>query len=318
MGDNGVMLSRPRAWITRVAQGAVGIGLLALVWQLADGGQAIEILVRANIFWILAAIAVLSLQIALSSWRWRITAWQLGISLTPGIALREYYLSQIINQSLPGGVVGDASRAVRAKNHTGMLASVQAVLLERVMGQIGLLLVFTAAFLVTLVMSGGLDWPGWLASTIGVAIVAVIAVPIVFGGIVRVLPPRPREFLINLERSAVRAVFHPSVLWSHLGLSLTTAMTNISGFVFCAWALDVPLGFGVALAVVPLALFTMLIPVTVSGWGLREGAAVALFPLAGLGAAEGLATSVAFGLVLIVIALPGLWFLRTARARAIR
>ena len=57
----------------------------------------------------------------------------------------------------------------------------------------------------------------------------------------------------------------------------------------------------------------MLLPVTVSGWGLREGAAAALFPLAGLTAAEGLAASVAFGVVLLVIALPGIAFLRTPR-----
>jgi len=47
------------------------------------------------------------------------------------------------------------------------------------------------------------------------------------------------------------------------------------------------------------------VPVTISGWGLREGAAVVLFPLAGSTASGGLATSVAFGLMLIVASLPG-------------
>jgi hypothetical protein len=50
----------------------------------------------------------------------------------------------------------------------------------------------------------------------------------------------------------------------------------------------------------------MLIPLSFSGWGLREGAAAALFPVAGLTAAQGLATSVAFGLVFLIAVLPGL------------
>jgi hypothetical protein len=50
----------------------------------------------------------------------------------------------------------------------------------------------------------------------------------------------------------------------------------------------------------------MLIPLTISGWGVREGAAAALFPLAGTTASEGFAASVAFGLVLLVAVLPGL------------
>ena len=58
----------------------------------------------------------------------------------------------------------------------------------------------------------------------------------------------------------------------------------------------------------PLILLTMLIPVTISGWGLREAAAAALLPLAGFVASEGLATSVAFGLVLLATSLPGIFF----------
>jgi glycosyltransferase 2 family protein len=59
------------------------------------------------------------------------------------------------------------------------------------------------------------------------------------------------------------------------------------------------------LALVPIILFAMLVPLSVSGWGLREGAAAALFPVAGATAAEGFATSVAFGLAFLVAVLPG-------------
>jgi hypothetical protein len=50
----------------------------------------------------------------------------------------------------------------------------------------------------------------------------------------------------------------------------------------------------------------MLIPLSVSGWGIREGAAALAFPVFGATASQGLAASVAFGLVFLVTVLPGL------------
>ncbi|MEM7718492.1 MAG: UPF0104 family protein, partial [Pseudomonadota bacterium] len=55
------------------------------------------------------------------------------------------------------------------------------------------------------------------------------------------------------------------------------------------------------------------IPVSISGWGFREGAAAALFPLAGASASDGLASSVAFGLTFLVVALPGVIVARLDR-----
>lgn len=310
VGQDGVMETTRRRGILFGAQVAVALGLLILVWRVVDGGEALRLLSHANIGWILAAVLALSLQIVLSALRWRITAGQLGIMLSATTMIREYYLSQIINQSLPGGVLGDASRAVRARSQAGLLASGQAVVLERLAGQVGLLIVLTGAFIVTVTVPGGVEWPGWLATIVAILIGGALAVPLVLGGFARLLPPRSRQFITGLIASARHALAGKEVRWAQLVLSLATALANIAGVVFCARALGVELGFGAAMAIVPLILLTMLIPITVSGWGLREAAAVALFPLAGLSATEGLATSIAFGVVLIVIALPGLWFLR--------
>ena len=54
-----------------------------------------------------------------------------------------------------------------------------------------------------------------------------------------------------------------------------------------------------------LLLGWMLVPLTIGGWGLREGTAAALFPLVGGSGEAGLAASIAFGLVLLASSLPG-------------
>jgi hypothetical protein len=52
-------------------------------------------------------------------------------------------------------------------------------------------------------------------------------------------------------------------------------------------------------------LFTMVIPLSIAGWGLRESAAALLWPLAGLPAAEGVTAAILYGGLSLVASLPG-------------
>jgi glycosyltransferase 2 family protein len=74
---------------------------------------------------------------------------------------------------------------------------------------------------------------------------------------------------------------------------------------------------------VPLALLAMLAMVlpSIAGWGPREGATAWAFAAAGLGAAEGVATAVVYGVMVFVANLPGALVLVAAwvpRAEVIR
>lgn len=278
----------------RLAQIALAAGMLVVLWHLADGAGAARRLVHAEAGWLFAAAVVLMVQTALSGLRWRLTAAQLGITISRAEALREYWLAQAINQTLPGGVLGDAGRALRQRGQAGLMASGQAVVLERLAGQAGLLAVLLAGMGLTWALPGGLDWPGgsgWLLlAGVGAA-----------GAGTAALARAPGRQAVALRR----ALAAPGVWPAQMAFSLGTALCNVAAFGFCAWAVGAALPVAALGAVVPLILFAMVVPVTISGWGLREGAAAALFPLAGLSAAEGLAASVAFGLVLLATALPG-------------
>jgi hypothetical protein len=62
----------------------------------------------------------------------------------------------------------------------------------------------------------------------------------------------------------------------------------------------------------PLALLVLLgaaLPANLAGWGPREGMAAWAFGAAGLGAAQGVAAAVAFGVMVLVAALPGVMVL---------
>lgn len=307
------MSPRLRRNALRGVQLVLALGILALLWHIADGEEALRLLAEANPVWLLATFGVLTLQTLLSAVRWRITARQLGIILDAKTAVREYYLSQIVNQVLPGGILGDASRAVRARTQAGLIASGQAVLLERLAGQIGLGALLIGAYALTLGVPGGLDWPLWLSLGLLIGAASALSLLLALMVVARGTSGRTSRALLSFGDAAVRAFVPSHVRWPQLGLSLATALCNVAGFLFAAWAVGSELTVPAALVLVPMILLAMLIPLTIGGWGLREGAAAALFPLAGAIAAEGLAASVAFGLVFLCVALPGLFFLSRAR-----
>lgn len=291
--------------VVRAAQIVVMISLFVLLWLTMDGREAARIFFAADLRWILAAAVALTVQTVLSSERWRVTAAQLGIVIRPARALREYYLAQFVNQSLPGGVVGDAGRAIRSRDQAGLLLSGQAVIFERLAGQIGLLAVFLAALPLTFVLPCGFDWPLWLIGPVTVGLVIVAGLPLGIGAAVWIAGPGDyalRRFLARLSLALIAR----GVLLKQVVLSLGTAIFNLAAFAFCAFALGVELPILAVTTLVPLILFSMVLPLTIGGWGIREGAAVVLFPVVGATASEGLATSVAFGLVIAASVVPGM------------
>ncbi|MBT8489350.1 MAG: flippase-like domain-containing protein, partial [Gemmatimonadetes bacterium] len=82
-------------------------------------------------------------------------------------------------------------------------------------------------------------------------------------------------------------------------------------FTLGARAVGIEASTAILVLTAPPILVAMLIPVSVAGWGLREGAAAALWGFVGLSAADGVAVSVAYGLLVLASSLPGAVFLVT-------
>ncbi len=305
---------RPGRRTIRIVQLLVSLALLAVLWQAVGGADALSSLARADPRWLALAWIALTLQTLLSALRWKVTARRLGQRFTVRKAIGEYYLSQFVNQSLPGGMVGDVGRAVRARHQAGLMRATQGVVFERLSGQVVIFVVMAVAFFVTYLAPGGLYWPLWVRSIIVPLILIGLGAPVIFwlGGL---LPGPQRRALDSLWSALHQSLLARDVFGWQVVLGTATAACTLSAFAFCARATGTELSLAEVLGIVPLILFTMLIPISVSGWGLREGAAAALFPLAGASAAAGLAASIAYGLIFVSVLLPGILPLLRSRRK---
>lgn len=286
--------------IWRVLRVALPLVILAGLWVFADGQQVARQLRDANPWWLAAAVAVVNLQTVMCAVRWRMTAVRLGQILPMRVAIREYYLTQFVNQTVPGAVAGDVARAVRVKGDS-VKTSGMAVAIERISGQVGMLAIMVAGLAVA-IAHGDVPWRiGAMPFGIGIAI--AVALPVVF----LLLPQGMRE---AIKTGILR-------IWLRQGvLGLAIAACNILAFIFCAEAIGAELNPVAAAALVPVVLSAMLIPASVGGWGFREGAAVLFLPVAGVNPQAAVATSVAYGAVLLLSAVPGTFFLRRPRGLA--
>jgi len=274
----------------------LSIVILAGVIWLVRPQEAFAALRAPHPGWLALAIAALGVQIPLSALRWQVTARALGQDLPRLWAMQEYGLSVAANTFLPGGVLGDLGRILRSRGlhwqGRGWQGAMASVLIERLAGQVAMAALILGALWL---------WLGALGAALGLGIVAVL----LLAGWVW---SKPRNLL-------VRAWCAPGLWPWQLGLTLAILAVNLLGFWAAAQAVGVALSAGDALALIPLTLFSMVIPLTINGWGLREGVAAALWPLAGINAAQAVAASVIYGLVCMAAALVGLlpWLVR-ARA----
>jgi hypothetical protein len=95
-------------------------------------------------------------------------------------------------------------------------------------------------------------------------------------------------------------------------LAAAVQILNVAAMQVCASGMGIALDPGAAFVIVPAVMLVSLAPVTFAGWGLREGAMIVGLGLAGVSASDALAVSVAFGLLLVVLGVPGgvLWLRR--------
>jgi len=101
-----------------------------------------------------------------------------------------------------------------------------------------------------------------------------------------------------------------------LASSLLVPLLAMLAFFAVGRALGLRYDLVIYLAIVPPALVLTVIPISIAGWGVREGALVSLFSLIGADRTVVLMMSLLYGMLLILASLPGLIvFLNSRRPR---
>ena len=308
----------PKQWLLALLKLAVSIVLLYLLLRSMDTAVVAATLGRLPLLAIAFACALLVLQTLVLAVRWWLVMAAIGVPLKYGKIVPLTYMGVFFNQVLPTSFGGDAVRMWQA-HRAGVPteAAVGSVLLERISGVIGLVVLTTL----------GVWYMGGSIDNEPLRLVLLATLPLTFLGVSALasldrMPDRWRRLpvLRDLARLAVdlrRVLFAPATAIPLLLLSILSHALAAGAVYAFAEGLRLDLSVWDCLALFPAVILVTLIPISFAGWGLREGAMVALFAFAGVNADTALALSLAFGVALLTASLPGCAWWLTWRGAAL-
>lgn len=254
--------------------------------------------------WLAVAVVGLLVQMAMGALRWSMTVSGLGYRWSFSGVVRAYVIGIFFSMFMPGSTLtGDAIRVWEARCAGLELSlAVGSVIIERVAS------VLMLAIIVLADLPWLLPWIGSsIAGTAGLCAFGLCALSLVVPAF-EYLPASLRRYslLQGLGRigAMARSIASRPVGGAILANALVSHMLMIAVAQCVAMALMIPLSPTEALVLVPPVLLATMLPFSIGGWGVREGAMVVVLGGIGIPAESALMLSVWLGLLSTLVNLP--------------
>ena len=284
--------------------------ILAYLLRSIDLGAAVHAMLRVNPWWFAFTLLLVAIDRVVMAIRWLLLLRAAGVDIRAASALRIFLTSSFVGSFLPAGVGADAARAYEVASRTSRGSqAVASVGIDRVLGLVAIAI---------LGIAGLAGWAQHVEPQLRVRLMAAAAL----GGAATLaifwvdkvaracLPDRWhgtrwgwRVLRLGDAIGAYRQ--HPKVLLQVTALSIAVQLVRV----FQGYGLGRGLGIQVDLAYylvfMPVAMLVLLLPVSISGFGLPQAAIVWLLRPVGVPDAESLALSTLLIAIGIIGNLPG-------------
>ena len=263
-------------------------------------GSEINLIIRKVDIVYLPAIILLSIvQYLLSAWRWYFIAYNTDTKIIYIDAVKFYYISGFLNNILPSGIMGDIYRTMNIKinnqKNNNFLKSFQAVIFERLSGQITLFITFITSLCIFFLINQKYEAFGYVLLLI---ITCLLVTKLFF------ISNQANKYIINFKQ-----IFSGGCFYKHFFLSLIIVLTYITTYIICAFSLNLDIDIISFFVFAPIILFSMTLPVSIGGWGIRETTALVISFLLGLSVSSSVTVAIVYGLTNLICSLPGIYFL---------
>ncbi len=311
-------MKRFLSFLIKALISAALVGLVARNLDLVEIGKAI-----AQIEWWAVAAAFLAffVQSFLIAMRWCHVMRTIGGDLRYRPAVEAVMVGLFFNQGLPSSLGGDAVRVWRLHGAgTPLGISMRSVLVDRIVALIGLA-ILSAVGLPLLVARIGYTPLAGLAALLAVAgTLGPLFVILIAPRLVGFLPARLGGVILQLSEDLWAVLVRPTVLRDVMGLALAVHGLSLLAIMILAQSIGLEFDFLDVLALVPSVLIVSVLPISLAGWGVREGAMVAFFAAAGFIGPEPFAISILMGLLLLACGLVGgvVWFFDSSFRREVQ
>lgn len=256
-----------------------------------------------------AAVLTAMIGIVLSAWRWQRVLTAFGSPVPLRALTGHYFAGQFVGNVLPSTIGGDVLRISRSAKDTGSSETAfAAVALERLSGFLALPLICLFGFVIDpSLLELDTAWVALLVSGITLAALAAVlflaAHPRVAG--------RFREhenwmrFIGATHVGVARIRSDPRAALSILGTAMIYQVSVVLTVGFVILTIGAPVPVGAVIAFVPVVAMAQVVPISLSGLGVREGMFVLLLHPLGIPNGQAIGIGLLWYLVMLLVSLLG-------------
>ncbi|HZA25553.1 MAG TPA: lysylphosphatidylglycerol synthase transmembrane domain-containing protein, partial [Dehalococcoidia bacterium] len=320
---------RKKVWAKFALRLLLGLIILALVAYFVEIQQVGEVLLRTNLWYVLAVVVWFYADRGLMAYKWGLLLNGFNIRIPLTSLTRTYITAYTAGVLLPTTIGGDLFRWYNLSRYKIDVKAVAAsIFVERFLGVVAAVaLAFISLALIFFLMHdswGYFDEVAWsllaivVMGTVGAALLWVIlkntsgriSLPInkipILGKLRQVLA---MCYAFRSQRSMLSVVW----VWTFIEQAFSIIVTFL-----LARALQIDVSILELIAVVPLIILAVRIPISFEGIGVQEGLYVGLLGLVGVPGVEALVLSALTRFVFIGCSLPwGIHFLFSGNRRAL-
>ncbi len=287
----------------------ISVALLAFVLSRVGLQQTLAQLRAADVGLLLFALALFILGVYLRAFRWRALLADRNLRVPIATLTQLYFIGQFFNTFLPSGFGGDVVRVIElARYGVSKAESLSTVFLDRLSG----LMAFFLMTLVALPFASSLIPREVLWVLVALGVAGIVGTWLMFER--RLTSPLMDTLFVRVafpfKAKAVR--LYESM---RANSPRATAQAMAIGFLFnllliavnylVARALGQNIALGYFFLFVPIISTLLLLPISLNGLGVREGAYVLLFASAGVSSATAASMSLAFWAITVTTGLIG-------------
>ena len=277
------------------------------LFQYIDFYALIAVLAKSHGGDILIALILQLGSTYLAAYRWRAISKLLVFNEPLSFYVKSYFKGSFFNQVLPSSIGGDAVRVLDLTAHGyEKKEAFYGVFVDRVVGLVGLL----ALNLVSSIFFFGTFQADFSYLIIFISFSGIIGFSLLFF-LNKIAFLQNYKFLNLFHRLANRLntlYADKKVLLKHILISMGVHLLTVMAIYAIALSIDVRLDFQIFLIAIPPVFLLMIVPLSLAGWGIREGAMVGILMLMYEDKTKILAISILYGILLIISALPGSYF----------
>lgn len=287
----------------------ISIGFFFILIPHIDVGNLFIVINKIEFKFYFYAILLTFIQMLLCILRWRVIITYMGEKIDYLILTKIFWIGLFFNQVLPSSVGGDAVKCYYfIKENYKFDRVVLSIVIDRVIGIVGLSLL---SILVVIFFLGGPLTSPILNEVIAIWLIFYFSISVFFLSdrvFYRYENIKIIKWLNSIVNDSRKIIFSINPSIKLLIITLIVHAFNILIFLLLAKGSGIFYQWESFVLIVPLATLIMSIPISIAGWGIREGVLVAGLSYTGIQNEVSLAISVMFGLIVLLYSLPGAVF----------